>query len=34
MIWSSQREQGYDVRSYGICDRVSDIEGLYLQKLR
>lgn len=34
MLWASQREQGYDVRCYGNCDRVCDIEGLYLQKLR
>lgn len=34
MVWSSQREQGYDVRCHGNCDRIFDMEGLYLQKLR
>lgn len=34
MIWSSQREQGFEVRSHGSCDRIIDLEGLYLQKLR
>lgn len=34
LLWTSNREQGYDLRMHGTCKTVVDIEGVYLQKLR
>ena len=34
MLWSAPTEQGYEIRAWGDINRVLDLEGVFLSKIR
>ena len=34
MLWSAPTEQGYEIRAWGNMDRVLDLEGVFLSRVR